>query len=75
MGFVSDLSGLWSTVQTIGFFLVALMIIVAVHELGHYWMGRICGIHAVTFSPRFSRSWAMVAEKIFTPLKRAVLWV
>jgi regulator of sigma E protease len=53
MGFVSDLSDLWSMLQTIGYFLIALMIIVAVHELGHYWMGRICGIHAAVFSLGF----------------------
>ena len=53
MNFTSDLSGLVSAGQTIFFFLVALMIIVAVHELGHYWVGRLCGIHATTFSLGF----------------------
>lgn len=37
-------------------FLVALMFIVAVHELGHYWVGRLCGIHATTFSLGFGPS-------------------
>jgi hypothetical protein len=31
-------------------------------------------IQAVTFSPKFSRSCAIVAEKTFTPLNRAVVW-
>ena len=53
MNFISDLSGLLSVLQTTVFFLVALMIIVAVHELGHYWVGRLCGIHATTFSLGF----------------------
>ena len=53
MNLISDISGLLSIVQTIFFFLVALMFIVAVHELGHYWVGRWCGIHATTFSLGF----------------------
>jgi hypothetical protein len=31
-------------------------------------------IQDVTFSPKFSRSCAIVAEKTFTPLKRVVVW-
>lgn len=53
MNLLGDLGSLVSMLQTVGYFLIALMIIVAVHELGHYWMGRICGIHAVTFSLGF----------------------
>ena len=35
------------------FFVLALSIIVAVHEYGHYIVGRWCGIHAEVFSVGF----------------------
>ena len=35
------------------FFVIALSIIVAVHEYGHYIVGRWCGIHAEVFSVGF----------------------
>ena len=35
------------------FFILALSIIVAVHEYGHYIVGRWCGIHAEVFSVGF----------------------
>lgn len=38
---------------TIGAFLLALMVIVAVHEYGHYIIGRLCGIGAEVFSLGF----------------------
>ena len=40
-------------VWTIAAFVVALSIIVAVHEYGHYIVGRWCGIHAEVFSLGF----------------------
>lgn len=38
---------------TVAFFVIALGIIVAVHEYGHYIVGRWCGIHAEVFSLGF----------------------
>ncbi len=38
---------------TIAAFVVALLVIVAIHEYGHYIVGRWCGIHAETFSLGF----------------------
>ena len=35
------------------FFVIALSVIVAVHEYGHYIVGRWCGIHAEVFSVGF----------------------
>ncbi len=54
LAFVGD--GAW----TLGFFLISIMIIVFVHEFGHYIVGRWSGIHAEIFSlgfgkPLFSR--------------------
>ncbi|MEM8633182.1 MAG: RIP metalloprotease RseP [Pseudomonadota bacterium] len=40
-------------IWTIVAFVVALSVIVAVHEYGHYIVGRWCGIHAETFSLGF----------------------
>ena len=52
-----DLSQLYSgaggTVFTFVAFIVALSIIVAIHEYGHYIVGRWCGIHAEVFSLGF----------------------
>ncbi len=36
-------------------FLVALGILVVIHELGHYWVGRWCGVRALRFSVGFGR--------------------
>lgn len=38
-----------------GFFILALLIIVFVHEYGHYIIGRLSGIHAEVFSVGFGR--------------------
>ncbi len=52
-----DLTGLIPTFGNLGWtaaaLIVALSVIVAVHEYGHYIVGRWCGIHAETFSLGF----------------------
>lgn len=40
-------------VGTLGAFVIALSVIVAIHEYGHYIVGRWCGIHAEVFSLGF----------------------
>lgn len=40
---------------TIGAFVIAILIIVSVHEYGHYIVGRWCGIHAEVFSIGFGQ--------------------
>ncbi len=50
MELITGLGGmLWSGL----FFVIALSVIVAVHEYGHYIVGRWCGIHAEVFSLGF----------------------
>jgi RIP metalloprotease RseP len=50
MDFLGTLGGgVWSAV----FFVIALSIIVAIHEYGHYIVGRWSGIHAEVFSLGF----------------------
>jgi regulator of sigma E protease len=52
-----DLGGLVAGFGSVGFtlvaFVVALSVIVAIHEYGHYIVGRWCGIHAEVFSLGF----------------------
>jgi len=50
MGFVPDFGNLFFT---LGAFVLALSVIVAVHEYGHYIVGRWSGIHAEVFSVGF----------------------
>lgn len=47
------LPGFGNLFFTLGAFVVALSVIVAVHEYGHYIVGRWCGIHAEVFSIGF----------------------
>lgn len=52
MDIIGTLGGAaWSAV----FFIIALSIIVAIHEYGHYIVGRWCGIHAEVFSVGFGK--------------------
>ncbi len=53
MDFGSIVSGIGDTAWTAAFFLLSLAIIVAVHEFGHYIVGRWSGIHAEVFSLGF----------------------
>ena len=50
IGLIPSFGGL---LYTIGAFVIALSVIVAVHEYGHYIVGRWCGIHAEVFSIGF----------------------
>jgi regulator of sigma E protease len=52
MDFLPQFGSLWLTIAA---FIVALSIIVAVHEYGHYIVGRWSGIHAEVFSIGFGR--------------------
>ena len=53
MDIISLIPSFGSAVYTIGAFVVALSVIVAVHEYGHYIVGRWCGIDAEVFSLGF----------------------
>ena len=53
MDFSSVVVGAGSVAWTIAFFIIALSIIVAVHEYGHYIVARLSGIHAEVFSLGF----------------------
>lgn len=55
-------------IWTIAAFVVALSVIVAVHEYGHYIVGRWCGIHAEVFSLGFGPRLATWRDK------RGTLW-
>lgn len=53
MDILALLSGAGSLAWTVLFFLISIAIIVAVHEYGHYIVGRWSGIHAEVFSLGF----------------------
>ena len=48
-------SVLGGTAWTLLFFIIALSIIVAIHEYGHYIVGRWCGIHSEVYSIGFGK--------------------
>ena len=48
--------------QTVIAFLVALAVLVVVHELGHYWVARWCGVKVLRFSVGFGRALLMSHE-------------
>ena len=53
MDILAVISGAGSAAWTLVFFVLSLAIIVAVHEYGHYIVGRWSGIHAEVFSLGF----------------------
>ena len=55
MEFAAILPALGGTAWTLLFFVIALSVIVAIHEYGHYIVGRWCGIHAEVFSIGFGK--------------------
>lgn len=64
MDFPGLLASTLDTVQTAGAFIIALSIIVAVHEYGHYIVGRWSGIHAEVFSLGFGpKLWSRVDKR------------
>jgi len=48
---------------TIFSFVFLISIVVVIHELGHYWAGRICGVHAEAFSMGFGPTIASWRDK------------
>lgn len=55
MDLVTLIPGFGNTLYTIAAFIIALSVIVAVHEYGHYIVGRWCGIKAEVFSIGFGK--------------------
>ena len=47
---------IFGTLQTILAFVVTLGILVSIHEFGHYWVARRCGIKVLRFSVGFGKS-------------------
>ena len=41
--------------QTALAFIITISILVTIHELGHYWVARLCGVHIVRFSVGFGK--------------------
>jgi regulator of sigma E protease len=72
-----DFGGLVAGFGSVGFtlvaFVVALSVIVAIHEYGHYIVGRWCGIHAEVFSLGFGPALFSRVDKHGTRWKLAAL--
>jgi regulator of sigma E protease len=49
---------------TIGAFALALGILIVIHELGHYWVARLCGVKVLRFSVGFGKP---IASKVSGP--------
>ncbi len=41
--------------QTVLALIVTISILVTIHEFGHYWVARLCGVHVIRFSVGFGR--------------------
>lgn len=65
LSFLPELGGL---VQTILAFLLVIVVIVSVHEYGHFIVGRWCGIHAEVFSIGMGRPWFKYRDR------RGTIW-
>ena len=48
-------------------FIVAISVLVAVHEFGHYIVGRACGMKVLRFSIGFRASGMLLKTKATTP--------
>ena len=44
-----------NAITTVAAFLVTLGILIVIHELGHYWVARRCGVKVLRFSIGFGR--------------------
>ena len=56
----------FSLLQTIAAFVVALGVLVVIHELGHYWVARKCNVKVLRFSVGFGRplyTWVRGADR------------
>ena len=73
MDFAQILPSFGGAAFTIIAFVVALSIIVAIHEYGHYIVGRWCGIHAEVFSLGFGPVLASRVDKRGTKWQLAAL--
>lgn len=55
-----------SLLHTVVFFIVALGTLIVIHELGHYWVARWCGVKVLRFSVGFGkplRTWVRGADR------------
>ncbi|MCW0182962.1 RIP metalloprotease RseP [Zavarzinia sp.] len=49
------IGGIGSSLHTIIFFVIAISVLVSVHEFGHFWVARRCGVKIEVFSIGFGR--------------------
>ena len=61
------------TFGTVFYFIIALSVIVSVHEYGHYIIGRLCGVHAEVFSIGFGPILFSLVDKKGTKWQAALI--
>jgi regulator of sigma E protease len=54
-------------------FVMVMGFVVIIHELGHYWAGRLCGVHADAFSMGFGPTLVSRTDKLGTVWKVSAL--
>ena len=59
--------------QTIFYFFVALALVVTIHEFGHFWVARLCGVKVERFSIGFGISLLSWRDKHNTEFVFALL--
>ena len=53
--------------QSFFFFIISLAILIAVHEFGHFWVARRCGVKVLKFSIGFGKPlWQKIGLKIMS---------
>lgn len=57
------LSNVWPFVSTILAFVIVIVPLVFVHEFGHFWVARKCGVHVEVFSIGFGKEWWTFTDK------------
>lgn len=67
------LDWLGSGALTLFAFIAVMSFVVVIHELGHYWAGRWCGVHAEAFSIGFGPTVASRTDKLGTVWKISAL--
>src|SRR5262245_102637 len=57
------IQNVWPFVSTVLSFIVVIVPLVFVHEFGHFWLARNCGVHVETFSVGFGKEWWSFTDK------------
>lgn len=57
--------------MTIIYFIVAISLLVVIHEFGHFWVARRCGVKVLRFSVGFGKPFFTIKDKLGTEFSLA----